>query len=266
MGPMVERTDMLATAYRGVRRRAGGFVVVGRQAVTGRQPSPVRFVVFGRARSGTTTLVSLLGAVPDLHCDGEILSKPVPFPRIYVRACCARSGSLAYGCKILSYQVAKVQLLHRRTEFVRRLSEDGFSIIYLKRENLVEHAVSNIRARKFGFHRAAAATSENGKMLIDPPEVLDWIKKSEEMDRFEAVSLAGVPHLALTYERNVAFDELHGPTVLQIADFLQLPTGTVSPPKSAYRKVSPRALSDSVANYPELVAALASTPYSRFLS
>lgn len=260
------RTDVLTTAYRGVRRRAGAFAVVGRQVVTGRKLSPIRFVVFGRARSGSTTLVSLLGAVPDLHCDGEILSSPVPFPRAYVRARCARSGSLAYGCKILSYQVANVQPLHRRTEFMRRLSEDGFSIIYIKRENLVEHAVSHIRAREFGFHRAAAVSGESGKMLIDPRELLDWIKKSEDMDRFEAVSLAGVPHLALTYERNVAFDELHDPTVLQIADFLQLPTGSGPPPKSAYRKVSPRALSDSVANYPELVAALAGTPYSGFLS
>jgi len=173
---------------------------------------------------------------------------------------------LVYGCKILSYQILNVQPLRRRMDFVRRLSEDGFKVIYLKRENLVEHAVSQIRAREFGFHRPAVAGGENSKMLIDPQKVLDWIAKSEVSDRFEAMSLTDVPHLALTYERNLASDELHEPTVLQIADFLGLHTGDLSPLKSAYRKVSPRALSDSVANYSELVAALANTPYARELS
>jgi LPS sulfotransferase NodH len=264
--PPVVRTAGLSTAYRGVRRHARELAVVGRQVLTGSRLSPIRFVVFGRGRSGSTTLVSLLSALPDLHCDGEILSSPVPFPRTYVRARCARSRSVAYGCKILSYQVKHVQPLRRRTEFLRRLSEDGFGVIHLKRENLVEHAVSNIRAREFGFHRSAAAGGENGKMLIDPQQVLYWIAGSEALDRFEAASLAEVPHLALTYERNLAFEELHGPTVLQVADFLGLPPGRRSLPESAYRKASPRALCDSVANYPELVAALADTPYARYLT
>jgi hypothetical protein len=249
-----------------VRRHAGELAQVGRYAVTRPQLSPIRFVVFGRGRSGSTALMSLLGALPGVHCDDEILNEVVPFPRTYVRARCARSSSPAYGCKILSYQVKKVQHLRRRTQFVRQLSEDGFSIIYLKRENLVEHAVSNIRAREFGFHRSAAAGGENGKMAIDPQKVLDRIAKSEILDRFEAACLADVPHLPLTYERNLAFDGLHGPTVLQVAGFLGLPTGDIPPPRSAYRKVSPRALTDSVANYSELAAALAGTPYARYLS
>jgi LPS sulfotransferase NodH len=239
--------------------------VVGRQVATGRQLSSIRFVVFGRGRSGSTVLMSLLRALPGVHCDDEILNTPVPFPRTYVRARCARSGSPAYGCKILSYQIADVQPVRRRTEFVRRLSDDGFTIIYLKRENPVEHAVSNVRAREFGFHRLATAGGANGKMVIDPHQVLDWIAKSEDLDRFEAASLADVPHLALTYERNLAFDDLHGPTVLRVAGFLRLPGGDMPPPRSPYRKASPRALSDSVANYPELVAALADTPYARYL-
>jgi LPS sulfotransferase NodH len=210
--------------------------------------------------------MSLLEALPGAHCDGELLSAAVPFPRAFVHACCARSGSPVYGCKILSYQVANVQPLRRRAEFVRRLSEDGFKIIYLKRENFVEHAVSQIRAREFGFHRSAGSGGENGKMVIDPLMVLDWIAKSEGSNRFEAASLAGVPHLSLTYEQDVAFEHEHLPTVKKVADFLGLPIGGIAPPKSAYRKISPRTLSDSVANYSELVATLAGTPYARYLS
>jgi LPS sulfotransferase NodH len=266
MRSRVVRPDVFTTAYRSSRRHAAELAAVGRQVMTGRRLSPIRFVVFARARSGSTALMSLLEALPEAHCDGEILNTPVPFPRTFVRACCARSGSPVYGCKVLSYQVANVQPLRHRTEFVRRLSEDGFKIVHLKRENLVEHAVSQIRAREFGFHRPATAGDENGKMVIDPRNVVNWAARSAATDRFEAASLAGVPHLALTYERDLAFDEDHVPTVLKIAEFLGLSTAGMTPPKSAYRKVSPRALSDSVANYSELVAALADTPYARYLS
>jgi LPS sulfotransferase NodH len=263
-GSLVE-ADRLSATYRRFRRHAGALGRVGNQVLTGQRLTPIRFVVFGRGRSGSTTLMSLLGGISHVHCDGEILNSPVPFPRTYVHACCARSGAPVYGCKILSYQVAKVQPLRRRTEFVRQLSADGFAIVYLKRENLVEHAVSNIRAREFGFHRSAASDGQHGKLVIDPQKVLHWIAVSESFDRFEAASLTAVPHLALTYEQNLADDELHGPTVRQIAEFLRVPTDDLRPPKSAYRKVSPRTLRESVANYPDLVAALAGTPYARYV-
>jgi len=256
----------LAPAYRGVRRHVRELADIERQFLTRRPLSPIRFLVFGRGRSGSTTLMSLLSGLPDMHCDGEILNRPVPFPRTFVHARCAQSGSPAYGCKILSYQVESIQPLRRRTEFIRRLSQDGFAVLYLKRENLVEHAVSNIRAREFGFHRSTGAGGENGTLLINPQNVLDWIAKSEALDRCEAASLEGLPHLPLTYERNLAFEELHQPTVSLIADFLRLPTGDLPSVHSAYRKASPRALSESVTNYAELVAALADTPYARYLS
>jgi 16S rRNA G1207 methylase RsmC len=39
-----------------------------------------RFVLFGRGRSGTTALVSMLDDVPRLQCEGEVLHNYVPFP------------------------------------------------------------------------------------------------------------------------------------------------------------------------------------------
>lgn len=227
--------------------------------------SGVRFVIFGRGRSGSTTLVSLLDALPGVRCEDEILRRPVLLPRAYVRERCARSRSPVYGCKILSYQVRQVQPLWHREDFIRQLGQDGFRIIYLKRENLVEHAVSNIRARQLGFRRQAESSPAGGKIVVDPVEVIRWIRRSEQLDQFEAAALAGVPHLDLTYERDLAFESLHQATVLRICAFLRLPTGDLPSPQSAYKKVSPRALSDSVANYAELADVLDGTPYARHL-
>ena len=71
----------------------------------------VRFVLFGRGRSGTTALVGLLDGVKEIHCDGEILSRPVLLPKLYLQSCCANSPNMAYGCKILSYHIRDVQPL-----------------------------------------------------------------------------------------------------------------------------------------------------------
>lgn len=160
-----------------LRSQAGLVYGLGRRYLTGAELSPVRFVIFGRGRSGSTALVHLMNAIPDVHCDGEILRNAVALPRASVLARCANAGTPVYGCKVLSYQILNVQPLRDRTGFIRRLHGDNFKILYLKRENLVEHAVSNIRARAFGFHSRQPGASTQ-KIAIDAGELLRWIEGS----------------------------------------------------------------------------------------
>jgi LPS sulfotransferase NodH len=227
---------------------------------------PVRFVIFGRGRSGSTMLVSLLDSLPGVHCDGEILHRRVQFPRQHVHAMCAESSRAAYGCKILSYQLLTVQPLRRRTEFIRRLAHDGFDILYLTRENVVEHAVSNIRARQLGFHQSADNPTINKAITVERDDLMRWIDHSAPLARFARASLVGVPHLALTYERDLAAAALHQTTVQRVGEFLGLPKPPDAGSASEFGKVSPRALRDSVANYEELEAFLRKTPFAKYLS
>lgn len=226
--------------------------------------SPIRFVIFGRGRSGSTALVSLLDSHPEVTCDGEILNQRVLFPHQHVLACCAGAQARVYGCKILSYQIADVQPFRDRDGFVRTLHEDGFKIIYLKRDNLIYHALSNIRARTFGFHgrKGEGGTAAHRKLEVDVGQLMQWIKSSEQLDAYEAKLLAGVPHLPLTYERALADAADHPTTLRAVCAFLGI---DYLPGETAYRKVSPALLRDSVSNYDELVAALTDTPYARFL-
>lgn len=226
------------------------------------QLSPSRFVIFGRGRSGSTALVSLINSLPNLHCDGEILNQPVLFPFSHVLAKCGNSNSSIYGCKILSYQIRSVQPILNREGFIRRLHDNGFKILYIKRENLIYHALSNIRAREFGFHKKVSEIHNDEKISVDTDELLNWIKSSEELDKYEKLLLEGIPHLSLTYENHLLNTGNHEPTVRLVCDYLSVECGKA---ETGYRKVSPKTLRDSVANYDEIIKCLENTAYAKYL-
>lgn len=233
-----------------------------RYRLTKNELSPVRFIIFGRGRSGSTALVSLLNSLQNVYCDGEILNQPVIFPFSHVLAKCANSGANIYGCKILSYQIKSVQPIANRKNFIGRLYKRGFKIIYLKRENLVYHALSNIRARVYGFHKKFSDQSRPEKLTVDLNDLLRWIIVSENLNQYENLLLNDIPYLPLTYEKDLAFEESHRSTVELICSFLGIENATV---ECEFCKVSPRTLRDGVANYDELIEHLKDTPYAKYL-
>jgi len=144
----------------------------------------------------------MLDDLPMLHCEGEILHDYVPFPYCHVLGrsiWCGGSGGLGYGCKILSYQVRDVQTqLESPEDFIRDLQNDaGFHILHLRRTNLLRHALSNIRARREQYHKEkGGAALETRALHVDPAHVLEWIRSSEVIAKYEQELLAGVPHLS----------------------------------------------------------------------
>jgi len=227
-------------------------------------PEP-RFILFGRGRSGTTALLSMLDDVPALRCEGEILHNYVPYPYRHVLGRSARTVASGYGCKILSYQVRDVQTaLARPEELIRTLwKEDGFQILYLRRTNLLRHALSNIRARREQFHQKKDDAPADSKALrVDPEHVVEWIRSSEALGAYEARLLEEVPHLSLTYEEHIRDPEAHRATVDEICSYLGVES---APIESRYRKIAPLSLREGVANYDELVQRLSGTPYEQYL-
>ena len=223
-----------------------------------------RFVLFGRGRSGTTALVSLLDAVPSIRCEGEILRDCVPLPRRQVLGRSRRTAAPAYGCKILSYQLRDVQrFLPSPEAFLRGLHrEHGFRVLYLRRANLLRHALSNIRARRDTFHRKKGDRTEAAALTVDPDHVVEWMESSAALRAYEQKLLTGLPHLSLTYEHDIRDAAAHQATVDAVCDYLGVPS---APAESAYRKVAPRSLRESVANYDALARRLAGTRFESYL-
>ena len=227
-------------------------------------PEP-RFVLFGRGRSGTTALISMLDDVPALDCEGEVLHDWVPFPERHVRGRCARSGGPGFGCKILSYQIRDVQTSLARPERVLRIlhEEHGFRVLYLRRANLLRHALSNIRARREQFHQQKGEGGIQRRALhVDPDHVLDWIRSSEALMTYEERLLEGVPHLSMTYEKHIREAAQHQDTVDAVCSFLKIES---APVESSYEKVAPPSLREGVENYDALARRLRDTPYASYL-
>jgi LPS sulfotransferase NodH len=227
-------------------------------------PAP-RFILFGRGRSGTTALVSMLDALPGVRCEGEVLHNYVPFPYRHVLGRAARHPTKTYGCKILSYQIRDVQRPPGpRKDFLRRLhDEHGFQILYLRRTHLLRHALSNIRARRDTFHRKKTdADTDRNALHVDPDHVIEWMESSKALNAYEQTLLDDVPHLSLTYEEHIRHADDHQSTVDSVCDFLGIES---APVESRYRKVAPSSLRDRVANYDELADRLQGTQYDEYL-
>jgi len=239
------------------------FTKYGRYLLQQRPLPPKRFVIFGRGRSGSTVLVSLLNSHSEIGCDGEILHNRVLFPRLYIDICATRRQSLTYGFKLLSYQVRDVQPIKKPKLFLMNLYNSDYKIIYLKRRNLLYHALSNINARQNKFHHHVGERKAERKLMrVEIDEVLHWIKHSEVLDNYEYSLLEHVPHHSLTYEDNLISSSSHQATVDRICELLNL---TSEPVETDLIKLMPSKLSDMIENYEELTKALRATKYAAFL-
>ena len=223
---------------------------------------PKRFVIFGKGRSGSTLLVSLINSLEQVHCDNEILHDRVPFPRLYVDARASYSQSLVYGFKLLSYQLKCVQPIKNPHEFLLNLYQSGYQIIYLKRHNLLRHALSNIYARQKKFHYRLGQVEKEPKIRVSSEEVLQWMTNSERLSEYESNLLQEIPYLSLTYEDDLLDRLSHQTTIDKICALLNIPS---APVKTNLAKSTPSQLSDLVTNYDELVEVVKASKYSHFL-
>jgi LPS sulfotransferase NodH len=227
------------------------------------EPAPTRFVIFGEGRCGSTVLVSRLDSLEGVRCEDEILRFRVPFPLEHVLSRCAASTDAVYGCKVLTFQIRELQPLSRPEAFLGQLHAHGFRIVHLRRENLVQHAVSNLRARQLGFHvKRDSPEPAPAKIIVNMAELLEWIDRAREMYRYEDQLLGGFPRLELTYEQHLATEERQLSVMADLCDFLDIP---FAPGRCEWRKASPRRLRDSVANHDEFCRAVKQAGLGRFL-
>lgn len=208
--------------------------------------------------------MNMLDGLPGVRCEGEILRNCLPFPQLHPKGRSLWSGHDIYGCKILSHHLRDVQWTHRNpTEYLRRLHrEEDFNVLYLRRTNLLRHALSNIRARREGFSRKKGEQAPSGAMQVDPENVIRWMRSSEALKAYEERLLEGVPHLSLTYEENIRDPRRHQETVEDICEFLGIES---APVQTQYQKMAPPSLREGVANYEALARQLSGTEYARYL-
>ena len=226
--------------------------------------APERFVIVTPGRSGSELLTDLLNAHPDVVCEAEILHDRLALPERFVAGRAAKAGiggAKAYGFKIHNGHFG-FQALRERPGYLRRLSEDGFHLIFLRRRNLLAQAVSSTIASRTRWHWRRGDGASFTALELDPVEVLMMAYLFEESDRYLEQLLRDLPHTTLIYEEDLLDPGAQQATVDGIVSRLGL---AAAPVCSDHIRLTPPKLSDSVANFDALTELIRPTRFARFL-
>lgn len=225
-------------------------------------PEQVRrtFVVFGQSRSGSTLLRSLLNAHPDVACDVELYRGFTPFPYHFHRAVRRRSTAPVWGFKLFVHHLDRDQGIAPRP-FLASLHEQGYSILYLKRENVVRHALSQFLRRATGVtHQTRAA--ELPRVELDVDRYMEHLEMRVRYWRMADESIDGLPHLGIVYEADLQPPDARVRLMDRVFGELGVEPAPVA---SELKQINTKPLSEVIANYGELARRLDGTPHAKWL-
>jgi len=204
-------------------------------------PPETRFVLFARGRSGTTLLLSMLNAHPAVEADGEILRRRALCPLQLVKQCEAQTQASVYGFKLLSYQLRSLQThLPDRRAFLEALVEQGYRVLYLRRQNLLRHALSGLYAEhRRRWHQTETDAADRPAIRVRRDDLFRWLDGSAQLRRFEqegpaapvthlrrAPGRSGMPRRYAPPRDRMAQPRSHRPRYFAVQDYPATAVGT----------------------------------------
>ncbi|WP_299813587.1 hypothetical protein [uncultured Jannaschia sp.] len=217
--------------------------------------NPARMIVYGRPRSGTTVLGSLLGQIDGVHDAGERLHNGVFSPIGILEKSARTCGARAFIAKLLTYQLLEVQAIRDPLQFFERLVDLGYEIVHLRRETYPQ-ALSLCKARVSGIYFDQDGTLSAGaprELQVDPVAFEAQIRRSAAMLDYEDMLMSGVPHHVVQYEKDLQDPDRHQALIDRLCDVLRLPT---QPVKARMRRTGGKSGTLRVVNENELDAHL----------
>ena len=226
---------------------------------------PVRFVIFAQGRTGSTLLTSTLDTHPQITCRDEILGLPRALPHQFVENAARGSGAEAFGFHVKIYQLTSWQRVRDVHGWLSALRGRGWKIIYLRRENLLRHVVSNVFAEAAGayHHPSGTTTKRPERITLDIARLRQGIDGRQRNLTAERQALSGLEHLELVYERDLEKPGSHAQTFARIQSFLGVEEVDLAP---RLRKAVAMPLDELIENYEDVRAMLSGTPDEAFLN
>lgn len=220
----------------------------------------VKFIVFGQGRSGSTLLTKLLDQHPDIFCDQEIFgSKQSPIfllPEKYIESNARKpstSGKPIYGFKVKVYQLFSDQKIKNVKKLLERLHKKGWKFIFLYREDEMSHNVSSFKAFSMGKwfveKEEIVKKAASEKLYVDPVQFEKSVLWRRKFSAMEKECLQNIPHISVSYERDLLKSENHQKICDSIFNFLGVESHVVS---ANVKKMNSSNLEDSISNYSEI--------------
>lgn len=228
-----------------------------------------KIVIFAQGRTGSSLLENLIANSSDISRNGEILAKlHSPFQRKIISPIKFVEGLSRYRNRDIIFHVKIYHLLDEQNQnpfrFFQKLSEYGWKVIYLRRDNKLNHAISNIVAeRRNSFHNFNNDVKLN-RFNIDIDELDRWIKYRQKYEAIEKDVMKEIDnYLELSYEDDLEDSENHEETIRKVFNYISLP---YSFRQSNYKKVVNKSIKDIALNYDEIADYLKKNQLEKFLN
>jgi len=225
---------------------------------------PVRFVIFAQGRTGSTLLTSTLDTHPQIACRDEILGLPRAMPLRFVENAARASGAKAFGFHVKIYQLTSWQRVDDVGDWLAVLHRRGWKILYLRRENLLRHVVSNVFAEAAGayHYRTDGAGGRPDKITLPQTQLRAGIDGRRRNLAAERAALDGLDHLELIYEQDLEPPYVQSGTFDRIQAYLGVETIPLRP---VLKTSVATPLEELIINYDEVRRSLTGTSDEVFL-
>jgi LPS sulfotransferase NodH len=221
-----------------------------------------RFVIFAQGRSGSTLLTEILDSSPYVRCEGEVLAVPVKNVNRHLHYRRLRQLGRAYGYKVKIYQLAEHHGITDASAWLQEQHDAGWQIIALRRQNLVRQVLSNMAANRSGLYQqwgeGTGPAVRRRPLLVDPAALLYAVRQRSEQGRLEQAALAHVPHISLSYERDLLTPQAQQETLTRLLTHLDLPPARV---QTTLQRLTSGSVRDLLANPDQIYGALQGTGY-----
>jgi len=224
-----------------------------------------QFCIVTTMRTGSELLVDLLNSHEKIRCEGEIMTARPVFPLVLVRGRVRRAkyrGYQAYGFKIVSTHL--IDFLNGPDRgFARRLADEGFAFIHIRRRNVVRQVLSHLRARTDGEWHPTDGTEVTGTTVrIDPLIMIAQARLIEIHDDGLCWMLEDLPTRTLWYEDDLRDANAQQSTVDGICGMLGIEP---KPVRTSLKRIARPSLEDEIDNLEEIRRVISGTRYAELL-
>ncbi|MEO0896462.1 MAG: hypothetical protein AAFY71_08705 [Bacteroidota bacterium] len=231
-----------------------------------------QFIIVGQGRTGSTLLTSLFDSHPDILCQGELLGndwkesyRNILFVEAFILGRAYRNRAKVFGFKMKFDHLFRHQNYKDTSSFMQLLSDKGWKVIYLRRNNLFYHSLSQLVAEKHNrayHHRSGEGKLSRKPVEIDRESLMYKIKKSEGNQATALEFLKGIDFHEVIYERDLMDPEHQKATMNSLYEYVGVRPHEAS---TNMVKINARPLESIITNVEEVKEFMAETPYAIYM-
>jgi len=225
----------------------------------------VRVFIFGQGRTGSTVLENLLASTGHFIEHRELLNaryREVALPLPFILGL-SRWRARNFVCHVKLYHLLRDRRkLVEPARFLSALHEHGWKIIYLRRQNKVEHVLSSLIAEQRGAYQKKDDSKEALALRIDCRQLVKFVRQRMDFETLEKAALDGLDYHEVIYERDLKNPAMHQTTVDGILDYLSLPHREA---RTQYKKIKVFETRQLISNYDDAIECLRRENWAHFL-